>query len=636
MNNECSLENINSKYILQKIFDYIKSDRIKLKLFFHCKSLQNKLNITKFDYLEIYLINVKIDIFNYFSSFSFGYSDSYDNKTLDNQLYNDLLKYNIDKKFFYEFITNYFNNNKSININNLQFLDIFSPFFDILSNTNLINKLIIPISTKIIEKYNLKKDFIYAFTKLNNSKFKYPAILLEFKDSEDMNYINELNINFQQIQKFVIYEEQYSYIQNYEIFFATIFSFNDIKNNLISLNIKFNQRENEDEDEKIAPYLVEGLNNFKTLEELSLEGFVFQNTFILKLNNLKKLSLFFCKNITFDKDSLLNLIELNIGECFINIPNSIMKLPILEKCTLNNSTLFKSHKNNLIFDFSSFILVKEIKVDICDFQYIKSNQLTNISLNSENPSTDSELEKKILRKLISLKALEKLEITFKYLNNYIITEISGKNNSLRELTVYWLNESCCLDNLQRKFPNLTYLKSEILLNSNNEAYIRIKDNINYNIKTLILNDCTGEMELICNYENIENIYINSYNKIKTITIFNGNKIFKSLSSLYFGDCSFPELKLDILKIIYKNIDKMPLLENFTLNCVCEDIEESFYKELIIKLLYLKLNSIKLFVKKNRNAKIKCYSFQELYQIAPNLNCNNLKEIKIAKFIYKNK
>ena len=63
------LENINSKYIFQNIFNYIKNSNFKFKLFNHNKYFQNILDLTLFDYQEKYfrkyIENVKLDVLDY-------------------------------------------------------------------------------------------------------------------------------------------------------------------------------------------------------------------------------------------------------------------------------------------------------------------------------------------------------------------------------------------------------------------------------------------------------------------------------------------------------------------------------------------------------------------------------------------
>ena len=90
INDVCLLMNVKSKYILKKIFDNIKQNRI-LKIIQYNKELQNKLNIILYDYKNEYH---KIIIELIPKEFTFG-------KFI-----------NIIKKSYKDFCHIYFNDNK--------------------------------------------------------------------------------------------------------------------------------------------------------------------------------------------------------------------------------------------------------------------------------------------------------------------------------------------------------------------------------------------------------------------------------------------------------------------------------------------------------------------------------------------
>ena len=67
-------------------------------------------------------------------------------------------------------------------------IDIFSPFFECLSQTDIFGKIFcIPISVNTIKNLNLNNDFKYCFDKLNKSKSKNSSIFFDFMDSTDIN-----------------------------------------------------------------------------------------------------------------------------------------------------------------------------------------------------------------------------------------------------------------------------------------------------------------------------------------------------------------------------------------------------------------------------------------------------------------
>ena len=64
MEKESILEKIKSKYILENIFDYVKDENFKFKLFVYSKKLQKKFDLKLLDYKNIYLKN-RINLFEF-------------------------------------------------------------------------------------------------------------------------------------------------------------------------------------------------------------------------------------------------------------------------------------------------------------------------------------------------------------------------------------------------------------------------------------------------------------------------------------------------------------------------------------------------------------------------------------------
>ena len=129
-----------------------------------------------------------------------------------------------------------------------------------------------------IKKYNLKKDYISAFNKLNKSNVKYSKIRFDFIVPEDINYLKDFNINFSHIKQLTINNNDKFKLVDYNLFLKTLFSFKNIEKNMINLKINFSHF-----FVTFCPEDMENLNNFKSLEILSLENFYFDTTFLLKL-----------------------------------------------------------------------------------------------------------------------------------------------------------------------------------------------------------------------------------------------------------------------------------------------------------------------------------------------------------------
>ena len=171
---------------------------------------------------------------------------------------------------------------KNININ------IDSPLFEIFSKSKNFDKnCTIWILQRNIDKYKLQHKYSIIFNKLNNSNINYSSIYYIFERKEKIDYLKELNINFNNIKKLHLqYNSSEKFINNESI--------ND------EINI---------------------LNNFINLEQLVLGG----NKNILKLLLLK--------NVNFKKLKELNLLCKEISD--LNLLEKV-RLDKLEKLNLYN------------------------------------------------------------------------------------------------------------------------------------------------------------------------------------------------------------------------------------------------------------------------------------------------------------
>ena len=325
MNSNNILQKISSKYIFQAIFDYIPDDKIQMKIVFYSKSIQDKLDLSIFDYQEIYFKNIGFNLYRYFSHFSKDAEFKYNEEILLLKKFeDDLLKFKIDIDDVIKFSFNYFQNvdEKEI-VGDYKYIDVYSPFFYIISKTNLLEKFIIPISTELIANFKLKTHYITAFKKLNESNIKYPALIFIYKNGKDIDYLKEFNINFSQIQKLEILQNiEDNNTNNNDYLCKTLFSFNNINNNLTNLDIKLH--------EHIESKSLEGLNNMTSLKSLKLERLHLNNMFILNLNNLKLLSLYFCQNIALESQVCLNMTELYLSYSYVDESKYMIKSPTLE------------------------------------------------------------------------------------------------------------------------------------------------------------------------------------------------------------------------------------------------------------------------------------------------------------------
>ena len=80
MENKIKLEKIKSIYFLKNILSYINDEKYKLLLFAYSKKIQQKLDLTLYDYQNIFFAETGIKFNNYISDFN-DYFDSNNNCT---------------------------------------------------------------------------------------------------------------------------------------------------------------------------------------------------------------------------------------------------------------------------------------------------------------------------------------------------------------------------------------------------------------------------------------------------------------------------------------------------------------------------------------------------------------------------
>ena len=208
MENEELIYNIKSKHILNYIFNYIKDNNFKDKLFLYSKKLQIKFDIKLIGLKENYLNKIKFDLDKYLYIKS-----SLSEKDILTIKYNEFLIENkLNKERIENIIYEIFENKeiKDIEeedvdlhrINDIgRLINIKSPLFKILSKTKNFGKIFtIYISQEIIDEYKLKYEYLKLFDKLNNLNINYSSIFYNLTDINKINYLKEININFNKIK----------------------------------------------------------------------------------------------------------------------------------------------------------------------------------------------------------------------------------------------------------------------------------------------------------------------------------------------------------------------------------------------------------------------------------------------------
>ena len=646
MENNCLFEKIKSKYICQKVFEYIKEENFKFKFLLYSKYFQKKLELEIIDFKERYIIQSKINFDNYLCCYSLFNADpkNFDKNIISKKLEEELIKYNLDINIIYEYLLH--DNKRFLKIikekekeNKLvkyhyfmKQISIFSPFFDFLSKSEYFDLFTIPISVKTIERFNLKDEYIKTFENLNKLHLvKYPSIFFDYKKTSDINYLKEFKIRFGKIKRLIISHEFSIYIDNYDYFFKTLFSFNNIEKNIIHLNlfVGFIKKD------KLDPNSLKNLNSFFSLEVLELKGFKFKTTFTLKLKNLKKLILKNCENLTFAENSCLNLKILYLLDCSIEKPKYLIKMPELEECVLPNNIINKQKYSNII-DFGSFEKIKKLTAETGDFINIKNNLLENITLYSYNSS--SENEKIMLEKILSIKTLKDVNFEIKEIGDYEISNIGGENTSVINLSIKWINnfDDCTVYNLQNKFP----YSSNISLYTpykKTQTYLEIQENQKCKINKFSLK-IGGYKNILFYCQSFENLisvdfFVNNdiINIIDSFPLFNDEckVIFKALKNFKFSNYS-NEMNINFFNNVFNNIKCMPVLKKFDFHGINKDFTEDFYKKFMEKILILELDYVYFVIKKNSNDSDEKYKEEEIKEMFPHLKYIKLDKVNIGK------
>lgn len=340
-------------------------------------------------------------------------------------------------------------------------IDVFSPFFDIISKSKIFYQYTIPISINVIKKYNLKNDYTSIF----NSKSNLKSLKIYYKDIDDLYYLKELKINFNNIKalSFCVNEEndveeeeendeeeeengEEGKEDNTKIsdFLKHFISVDNLGNNILKLNLNLPKKYN-----NLKQNILENINNFGTLKILELYGFGFKNKCEIKINDLKILKLKNCGNITLVGNNCLNMVDLNLIKSSISKSESLIKFPNLKTCVLSNQNF------NSIFDFQSLEKLKYIECEKSDFLFLEKTSLEAVTLKSKI-NNSVEIEKKVIEKLINITTLKDIHLYLSEINYEQLSEIKGENLSVTKLTVNWNVENIPsrFNELQNKFPNL--------------------------------------------------------------------------------------------------------------------------------------------------------------------------------------
>ena len=155
MENKGMIFEIKSKYILKHILKFIQNQHFELKLFFHSKYFQKRLEINYFYCYKKYLEDLDFDLDKY----SYKLGERYKKDSLKKEFDNFISTNHLHKKTIKNIIYEVLNNQKETNEE--KYISLDSPLFEIISKTKVFDKnYTIYISQQHIDEYNLKNDYI--------------------------------------------------------------------------------------------------------------------------------------------------------------------------------------------------------------------------------------------------------------------------------------------------------------------------------------------------------------------------------------------------------------------------------------------------------------------------------------------
>ena len=602
---DSTLLNIESKYIFDKIIDYIEDKILIVKLVKYSKQLKNKLNYELIIYQNYYFMKIQM-IPCYYFYYHIKYGDN-----LKLGLEEDLKKNKIDAKSYENFIINFW----KLRELSLEYkkqgvgypIVIDSPFINIVSKTKHFDKYMLMI--RIIDE-NLNNNLANFFKNLNQMDLVYPEISIEFS-SNHTNILKSFNINYDKIKVLKIINTVPFNI------FKDLFSFFNIYNNITYMELR------NFEDYKINSFEI--LNNFKKLKYLSLYLFQFENPYIIKLYNLIELKLSRCENIGFEENINFNIEKLEIKDCNIIKPKSYLKFHKLKNYDINNKEII-----NYLFDPLFVNKVKVIKCSSENFLELENIFLEELTLETQKDELDLQIFEKILR----YKNL-KFVIFITNLSDEQISEIDGKNNSITTLYFRKVMASGDMINLINKFPNLKIFS---LSSGEIESQdVELLENSNCKINSIYLYSLSNVKVYCQSYDSLTTLSLNfmkisNYNNIFPFNIINKKITFKSLTTFIFHCFSSDNIDIGFLNKLDNILDYMPNLNHISLMIFSPCITENYYMKLLKKiLLKVKLNSL-MYSVLSRNSNSLILTKNEVESIFPDITIGDIYSLNVRKFI----
>ena len=624
------LVKIKSKFIFDNLFEFIQKDfeKFKLKLIYHNKALQKILGIDLIDYQKNFLKQKSI-FYNQYPLINFDVNNFNKNflyKKVEDDLKEHNLKIDDVKNIFEKYNKKYFkkeNNNKIFILDDeINIYDIYSPFIDAIIPFQ--NDIFINIPLNYVKKYNLINDYKIFFEKNINN---ITLLNISIDEVEQIKLLNELNFNSFLIECIFIELNLKENINDKDENNENLDKINNENNNLIlqlfeflikqknlnslKLNLnKFNQ------DYTINNNIFTSLNNLQSLKYLNLEYLNLSDKFIIKLEQLEILKIYYCNNIYFEN----NVSTKNIKYLYLNNLNEDIdsndnyNFPNLEELIIYHS--------KINFNYESLIKLKKLEFEKIMFleNCIKYSPIEEIKQCGNFFEKEDEI--KLINIIINKKTLNNVNIQLNIISNEKLKEINKTNENILcmnlKLNIYKFD----IQYFIKLFPNLKELNLDTFSLSAEEKCVKFENDDNIKLDTICIRVMSCDKSIYFSFKNIKNIFLLDIDFINTdiLPLFNDecNINFDLLERLYIrcmGGFSYTEA----LENLYNNLDKCKNLKELSIELIT-NIDKEFYLKFIEKIISKKLNYFLIFID-NEIFSDDFYSLKELNEMFPNIKIN---------------
>ena len=625
------LVKIKSKFIFDNLFEFIQKDfeKFKLKLIYHNKALQKILGIDLIDYQKNFLKQKSI-FYNQYPLINFDVNNFNKNflyKKVEDDLKEHNLKIDDVKNIFEKYNKKYFkkeNNNKIFILDDeINIYDIYSPFIDAIIPFQ--NDIFINIPLNYVKKYNLINDYKIFFEKNINN---ITLLNISIDEVEQIKLLNELNFNSFLIECIFIELNLKENINDKDENNENLDKINNENNNLIlqlfeflikqknlnSLKLNLNKF---DQDYTINNNIFTQLNNLQSLKYLNLEYLNLSDKFIIKLEQLEILKIYYCNNIYFENNvSTKNIKYLCLNNLNKDIDsNDNYNFPNLEELIIYHS--------KINFNYESLIKLKKLEFEKIMFleNCIKYSPIEEIK-QCGNFFEKEEDEIKLINIIINKKTLNNVNIQLNIISNEKLKEINKTNENILcmnlKLNIYEFD----IQYFIKLFPNLKELNLDTFSLSAEEECVKFENDDNIKLDTICIRVMSCDKSIYFSFKNIKNIFLLDIDfiNIDILPLFNDecNINFDLLERLYIrcmGGFSYTEA----LENLYNNLDKCKNLKELSIELIT-NIDKEFYLKFIEKIISKKLNYFLIFID-NEIFSDDFYSLKELNEMFPNIKIN---------------